>query len=362
MAEAASPSVRAGFPKPRRAIEQMAAYVPPTGNRIGKLRLDFNENTVGCSPRVAAALERLATKEFLSTYPEYQEARRKVGKFFGLQPDQMLFSDGTDEAIHLLCSTYIDPGDEAVMPWPTFPMFRFYIQVAGGEPRRIPYRQPDLAFPLEELLEAITTQTRLVLVANPNNPTGGAIGLGEIEQILQRAENAAVLIDEAYFEFYGVTALQLMPSYRNLFVCRTFSKAFGLAGLRVGCLLSQAENIAAVRKGQSPYSVNSLGVLCASEAIEDQEYVRSYVREVLEGREMLLAGLRQLGVPFYPTFANFVLADFGERAGQVCAALRERGVLVRDRSAEAPGTVRITVGTKSQINQLLRGLGEVLAA
>lgn len=358
----AGPSVKTGFPKPRRAIEQMAAYVPPTGNRIGKLRLDFNENTVGCSPRVAAALERLATKEFLSTYPEYQEARRKVGKFFGLPPDQVLFSDGTDEGIHLLCSTYVEAGAEVVMPWPAFPMFRFYVQVAGGEPVRVSYRPPNLEFPLEELLEAITARTRLVLVANPNNPTGGAIGLGEIERILQRAENAAVLIDEAYFEFCGVTALQLLPSYPNLFVSRTFSKAFGLAGLRVGCLLSQAENIAVVRKGQSPYSVNSVGVLCASEAIEDHEYVRSYVRDVLEAREILLQGLRDLGVHFYPTQANFVLADFGERATPVCEALRERGILVRDRSGELPGTVRITVGTKPQTAKLLAALGEVLGA
>jgi histidinol-phosphate aminotransferase len=227
----------------------------------------------------------------------------------GLQPDQLLFSDGTDEAIHLLCSTYVEPGDEVVMPWPTFPMFRFYVQVAGGEPRRISYRQPDLAFPLDELLAAITPRTRLVLVANPNNPTGSAIGLGEIEKILQKAENAAVLIDEAYYEFYGLTALQLLPDYPNLFVSRTFSKAFGLAGLRVGCLLSQAENITSVRKGQSPYSVNSLGVLCASEAVEDQDYVRAYVRDVLEAREILLSGLSRLGVRFYPTQANFVLAD-----------------------------------------------------
>jgi histidinol-phosphate aminotransferase len=353
--------VRAGFPKPRRAIEQMTAYVPPTGNRIGKLRLDFNENTVGCSPRVAAALERLATKEFLSTYPEYQEARRKMGKFFGLEPRQVLFSDGTDEAIHLLCGTYVEPGDEVVMPWPTFPMFRFYTQVAGGDPRRISYRQPDLEFPLEELLQAITPRTRLVLVANPNNPTGGAIGLAEVETILQRAEQAAVLIDEAYFEFYGVTALDLLPRYPNLFVCRTFSKAFGLAGLRVGCLLSQPENIASVHKGQSPYSVNSVGVLCASEAVEDQEYVRSYVRDVLEARQILLGGLRDLGVRFYPTQANFVLADFSERSDAVCQRLQERGILVRNRSGELPGTVRITVGTKSQVGRLLAGLGEVLA-
>ena len=357
-----SRTVRTAFPKPRRAIELMSPYSPPTGNRIGKLRLDFNENTTGCSPRVAAALERLANKEFLSTYPEYQEARRKMSKFYGVQPDQLVFSDGTDEAIHLLCDTYVEAGDEVAMPWPAFPIFRFYAQVVGAEPRRIPYRQPDLDFPLEELLEAINPRTRLVMVANPNNPTGGAIGLAEIERILQRAENVAVLIDEAYFEFYGVTALSLLPSYPNLFVSRTFSKAFGLAGLRVGCLVSQAENVAIMRKGQSPYSVNSLGILCATEAIEDQEYVRSYVREVLEAREILLAGLREFGLRLFPTNANFVLVEFGERAAAVCQGLRERGILVRDRSAELPGTVRITVGTRSQVGKLLAALGEVLAA
>lgn len=360
MAEVDS-QVSAGFPKPRRAIEQIAPYVPPTGNRMGKLRLDFNENTIGCSPRVAAALDRLATKEFLSTYPEYEEARRKVGRFFGLGSDQLLFSDGTDEAIHLLCNTYVDAGDEVVMPWPTFPMFRFYVQVAGGEPLRIPYRRPDLGFPLEELLQAITPRTRLVLVANPNNPTGGAIGLGDIETILQRAEHAAVLIDEAYFEFYGVTALDLLPRYPNLFVSRTFSKAFGLAGLRVGCLLSQSENIAMVHRGQSPYSVNSVGVLCAGEAVDDYEYVRSYVQDVLGARKILLSGLQELGVKYFPTEANFVLADFGERSGKVCQGLRQEGILVRDRSGEMPGTVRITVGTKLQVERLLTGLRQVLA-
>ncbi len=347
---------------PRRAIEQMAAYVPPTSSRHGKLRLDFNENTVGCSPRVVRLLRKLASREFLSIYPEYQQAREKLGAFLEVESDQVLFSNGTDEGIHALCNTYVDPGDEVIMPWPTFPMFRFYVEVVGGRPRRIAYRSPDLAFPLEEILEAITPATKAVLIANPNNPTGGAIGLGEIQKILERAEHAAVLIDEAYFEFYRVTALELLPRYPNLFVSRTFSKTYGLAGLRVGCLLSQAENIRSMRKGQSPYSINSLGILCALEAIEDQEYLSAYVGEVLKARERLCRGLRRLGIPYYPSEANFVLATFGEQAAAVCARLREKGILVRDRSAELPGTVRITVGKLKQMRTLLTALEEVLAS
>jgi histidinol-phosphate aminotransferase len=354
--------VGTGFPRPRRAIQEMAPYVPPTADRLGKLRLDFNENTVGCSPRVVAALQRLAAQDLLPAYPEYHRAREIVGKFFGVSAGQMLFTDGTDEAIHLLCSTYVEPGDEVILPWPTYPMYRFYVEVAGGQPRLVPFRPPHLDFPLEEMLSAVTSRTRLILIANPNSPTGGAIGLGEIERLLHRAEGTALLIDEAYFEFYGITALKLLEKYPNLFVSRTFSKAYGLAGLRVGCLFSQADNIASVHKGQSPYSVNSLGVVCVAEAVEDQQYVQNYVREVLAARDDLQAGLTRLGLRHYPTQANFVLVEFGERTAAVCRLLREKGILVRDRSRELPGTIRITVGTKPQVAQLLHALGEVLAA
>ena len=224
----------------------------------------------------------------------------------------------------------------------------------------VPYREPNLAFPMEELLAAIGPKTRAVLVANPNNPTGGAIGIEEIERILAHAAGAAVLIDEAYFEFCGVTALELIPRYPNLFVSRTFSKTYGLAGLRVGCLFSQAENMALVRKGQSPYSVNVLAAACVTAAIEDQEYIRGYVSEVLTAREELLAALRRLDIPYWPTQANFVLTHLGERAGRVVEGLAARGIRVRDRGKERAGAVRFTVGTREQTAQLIAAVEELL--
>ena len=358
MAKKATPE----FPRARAAIRRMAPYRPPTDGRGGMLRLDFNENTVGCSPRVVETLRKKATAQFLSVYPEYQASREEIAPFFGVDPDQLTFADGTDEAIQLIVHTYVDAGEEVLIPWPTFPIFRVAAESAGTKVKLIRYPKATLNFPLGRLLRAIKPTTRLILTANPNNPTGGAIGLDEIETILQSAPRAAVLIDEAYFEFYGITALDLMTQYPNLFVSRTFSKVYGMAGLRIGCLFSQAENIAMLRKFQSPYSVNSLAVACALEAVKDQDYIRSYVDEVLEAREILCRGLDALGLPYYPTHANFVLVRFGDRTKAVYQGMRQRGILVRDRSHEISGTIRITAGTKRQVRRMFKVLGQVMGS
>ncbi len=223
-----------------------------------------------------------------------------------------------------------------------------------------PYRAADLAFPLEELLDAITSATRAVLLANPNNPTGTAVDAAGLRRILERAGQAAVLVDEAYFEFHGVTALPLLAEHPNLFVSRTFSKVYGMAGLRLGCLFSQAGNIAWLHKAQSPYSVNALAVLCAAEAVQDRDYIDAYVGEALESRRMLCRALDRLKIPYYPSSGNFVLARFGDRARAVRDGLRERGILVRDRGHEIPGALRITVGKKAQLRKFLAALREVL--
>jgi histidinol-phosphate aminotransferase len=180
-----------------------------------------------------------------------------------------------------------------------------------------------------------------------------------IERILGRARKAVVLVDEAYYEFSGVTALAEIERIPNLFVSRTFSKAFGMAAMRLGCLFSHESNVAYLHKAQSPYSVNSPAVVAAQAAVEDGDYIRGYVAEALAAREILCLGLERLGVPYVPSSANFVLARFGERAIEVRDALRERGILVRDRSYEAPGSVRITVGTREQTRRLAAALEEI---
>jgi histidinol-phosphate aminotransferase len=216
-----------------------------------------------------------------------------------------------------------------------------------------------MEFPLAALLDAITPETRAILIANPNNPTGTGVSLEGIERIVRRARRAAVLVDEAYYEFAGVTALAEIERLPNLFVCRTFSKVFGMAAMRLGCLFSHPANIQFLHKAQSPYSVNALAVVAAQAAVRDTDYIRNYVAEVLAARELLCVGLEKLGVRYVPSSANFVLTYMGSRAIEIRDYLRERSILVRERTYEVPGTVRITAGTREQTRQLLASLEEI---
>jgi histidinol-phosphate aminotransferase len=348
-----------GVLQPRDAVLKMAPYSPPTAGRAGKLRLDFNENTVGASPKVIDYLREHLTADGLSVYPEYGEIKRELAEFFSVDPEDFILTNGTDEAIQVLINTYVDDGDEVLLLQPSYAMYRFYAEVAGAAVRAIPYRREKLAFPLEELLQAIRPNTRAILIANPNNPTGTGTSRAGIERILERAGNAAVLIDEAYYEFCGVTALPLLNDYPNLFVSRTFSKVFGMAAMRLGCLFSQSGNVDFLHKAQSPYSVNSVAVLAARAAIQDRAYIEKYVTEVLAARELLYVGLEKLEIKYYDSKANFVLLEAGDRAIPLRDELRRRGVLVRDRSYEIPGCVRVTVGTRDQVRLFLSELEQI---
>ncbi|HVW10660.1 MAG TPA: histidinol-phosphate transaminase [Bryobacteraceae bacterium] len=344
---------------PRRAVQSMAPYSPPTGNRHDKLRLDFNENTVGCSPAVIEHLKSILTAGELTVYPDYARVKAALSAHFRVSPDELLLTNGTDEAIQVLVNTYVDDGDEVIALRPSYAMYRFYAEVAGAKIVEVDYKAPALAFPMAELLAAITPKTRAILIANPNNPTGTAIGLPSIERILNAAPNAAVLIDEAYYEFFGVTALTQIAKYPQLFVSRTFSKVYGMAALRMGCLFSQAANVKYLHKAQSPYSVNALAAAAAEAAIRDTAYIESYVTEALAAREMLEAGFEKLGIDYVPGSANFGLGYFGDRAIEIRDALREKAILVRDRSYEIPGGVRITVGTRAQARLVLTELEKI---
>ena len=344
---------------PRPAVERMAAYHPPSGARRNKLRLDFNENTVGASPLVLDFIKRFLTANDLTIYPEYEHALEDLASHFGVSAKELTLTNGTDEAIQLLVNTFIDAGQEVVILQPSYAMYKFYSQLAGATVAGVDYHAKDMGFPLEELLERITPATRGVFISNPNNPTGTATNVTALQRILERAPNAAVLVDEAYYEFCGVTALPLLREWPNLFVSRTFSKVYGMAAMRCGCLFSRAENMAFLKKAQSPYSVNMIAAMAARIAVQDRRFVEEYVTEVLAAREFLYVGLEKLGISYYMSQANFVLFQVGDRAVEIRDELRERGVLVRDRSYEIPGCVRVTVGTHDQVERFLNELKEI---
>ncbi len=337
----------------------MAAYHPPSGGRRNKLRLDFNENTVAAPPGVIDFIKRYLTAADLTMYPEYEHALEDLALHFGVGIDEITLTNGTDEAIQLLVNTYVDDNDRVLILRPSYAMYKFYSQLAGAQITEVDYRPGTLAFPLPELLEQIDKFTRAVLISNPNNPTGTGLNLAGIESILKKASNAAVLIDEAYYEFSGVTAIRAIDQYPNLFVSRTFSKIFGMAGMRCGCLFSQPDNMKHLRKAQSPYSVNSLAAMAARIAVQDEKFIENYAVEVLAARELLYVGLERLNIPYIESQANFVLFQAGDRAIDIRERLREKGILVRDRSYELEGCLRVTVGTREQIGRFLDELKEI---
>ena len=344
---------------PRSAVRSLKEYHPPLGNREG-LRLDFNENTVGCSPRVLQKLREI-TADQLARYPDRDPAERIVATHLGIEREEVLLTNGTDEAIHLICETYLEPGDEAIIVVPTFSMYEIYAGATGVKIVTLPAGD-DFIFPIETVLARINQRTRLIAVANPNNPTGTLVSQLELLRIAQAAPQAALLVDEAYYEFCGESMLPQWRDVPNIFVSRTFSKAYGLAGLRIGVLMGNTAQMQWLRRVSSPYNLNEAAIQCLPEALADQDYVRSYVEEALGGRKQLEEELQSWGIRYWPSRANFVLMYFGEKNSDFIRLMRERGILVRDRSADpgCEGCVRITVGTAAQNERLFSALREVL--
>jgi histidinol-phosphate aminotransferase len=215
---------------------------------------------------------------------------------------------------------------------------------------------------MDGLRRTLNPATRVIVVANPNNPTGAAASLDDLLLIAESAPDAALLVDEAYFEFHGETVLREWRMRPNIFVARTFSKAYGLAGLRVGVLCGNHEQMDAVRRVSSPYNVNSVALTCLPEALADEAYVRNYVEEVRAGRVELETALENLGIPYWPSHANFVLIRLGEFNSAFIRGMRNRGILVRDRSRDygCQGCVRITLGSAEHTEKLLAALHETL--
>lgn len=337
----------------RRAILKRRTYEAPAEGRSGKVRLDFNENTAGCSSAVRRALAKLTAKQ-IAMYPEYQAPTERLARHFGVRPRELLLTNGGDDALRVFFDTFVEPGTSILICEPTFPMYRYYAEIAGAKITVLRYGK-EMEFPLEEVIAGLRKKPRVLFIANPNNPTGTLLREKELQRILKAATHTVVVMDEAYAEFSDFTAAPWIRRHPQLFVARTFSKVAGLAALRLGAVIACVESLSLVRRAMPPFPVNLAALVAAEAAAGDRSAMRAYVNEVKRLRKWLAAELRKLNVKTFPSAGNFLLANFGPQGPALFRKLEKQGILLRDRGKDmGAGFVRITIGANSEMQQLLR--------
>src|SRR5579859_4180437 len=259
----------------RKAILERRTYEAPAEGRWGKIRLDFNENTTGCSRAALAALRRLSGKE-LAMYPEYQAPTKILARHLGVRPEELLLTNGGDDALRVFFDTFVEPRTHILICEPTFPMYRYYAEIAGARIEVCRYDSQQ-RFPLDHILAKLRKKPRVFFLANPNNPTGTLVKPAALRKILGAAPNTAVVLDEAYAEFAGFSTVPWIHRHPNLFIARTFSKSAGLAALRLGAVIAAKDSLAFVRRAMPPFPVNLAALVAAEAALRDGKTIRKYV-------------------------------------------------------------------------------------
>lgn len=345
-----------GLPRARAEVEGLQAYSAPLEGRRGMLRLDFNENTVGPSPQVVAAIRAIPAEQY-AIYPEYDGLREAVvaNLALPLAPSQIGLFNGVDAAINAIFHAYGDRGDTLLTTSPTFGYYTPCAQMQGMVIEAIPYRLPDFAFPLEELRAALQGCPRILLICNPNNPTGTRLAPELILELAAAAPGTLVVVDELYEAFTGDSVLPSadFAATPNLLVLRSLAKTAGLAGLRIGFAIGAAPVVDRIARVTGPYDINSFAVTAAHAALADQAYVDSYVAEVLRARSWLAQQLQAAGVRHHAAGGNYLLIWPERPAEEVEQRLRQAGILVRSMAAKPliDGSLRVSLGTSEQMQR-----------
>ncbi len=343
--------------KPRKCLLTLPEYRTPVTEMPLELRLDLNESTTGCSPRVLEKIKSMDAQK-LALYAPRDAGEQMVGAITGRPAAQLLLTNGGDEAIDIFCRGYLEADTEAIIVTPAFSMYEIFAQAAGAKIVNVPMG-PDYTFPVEQVIAAITPATRAIFITNPHNPSGSVTQANTIMSVLNAAPDAAVLVDEAYYDFYGQTMMDTVGKIPNLFVLRTFSKAYGLAGVRIGVLAGQSNHMAVLRRMPSPFNVNTFALECLQTALSDRKFVNDYVAQVRETREWFGKQIEEIGFKVWPSFANFVLVDFGEQKTKILEQMTEWGIALRDRP-DCEGCVRITIGRQKEMEVVVMGLKQIL--
>jgi histidinol-phosphate aminotransferase len=354
-------------------VRDLAPYVP--GKPVEELerelgiasavKLASNESPIGPSRRAVEAM--FAVAENLNRYPEDTcfVLRDALATHLGVTPDHFTFAGGSDGILDLLAKCFLAPGDEALFPWPSFAMYPIMTKGAGATPVQVPLDK-DFRADVGALLSAVTKRTRLLVLANPNNPTGTSIGASDFMRLVRELPERVVLVaDEAYLEFVRRSdfpdSVAALRERETLVVLRTFSKAFALAGLRVGYAIACPELISYLERARHPFIVNTLAQVAATAALRDREHTARIVKLTHEGIAQIEAGVRKLGLRCAETDANFLLVEVGPNADQLQEKLLHHGVITRPLGSFGLKThLRVSVGLPEENERFLASLAHEL--
>jgi histidinol-phosphate aminotransferase len=323
----------------------------------GSVKLASNENPLGPSPLAIKAM-RTVLKE-VNRYPDGScyYLRNVLSEKIKVRGDQLIFGNGSNEIIELAVRTFISPGNEAIMAHPSFVVYSMIVQAAQGNNIVVPLK--DWRHDLDAMASQITDRTRLIFIANPNNPTGTINTKAEMDRFMDKVpDHILVIVDEAYYEYAQspdyADSIKFLMADRNILVLRTFSKIYGLAGLRIGYGIAKASLIEEMNKVRQPFNVNSLAQAAAIEALKDESHLRRVKQLNMRGKKFLYKELNNMGLSFVPSEANFIYVMFNEEvAGSINEKMLKQGIIVRPMG---PNTIRITTGLQGENRKLVKAL------
>lgn len=336
-------------------IQKIGYYGQPLAKRrnFDGLLLDFNEKTSKTDLNILRAIIKCLSGDSLRVYPEYDGLNERIAKYVGVSSENIMTVNGTDQGIDLIFRTFTDK-DEVIIPLPSFSMFTQWSNIAGNKIVSPIYDKETMAFPLADVLKSINKRTKLIVICNPNNPTGTLLLINQIATIAKRAKNAIVYVDEAYFEFSKISAVGLLKRFPNIIISRTFSKAFGLGGLRIGYLIARPKYIQEMLKVRGPYDVNMVAYFGAMSALKNLSGTNRYIDKVVnKARPLVESFFRENNIKYFPSVSNFILVN-PDNSKRVFEILKENGILVRyQKQAPIAGMLRITIGTVEQMKKFI---------
>ncbi|MDD2752103.1 MAG: histidinol-phosphate transaminase [Candidatus Omnitrophica bacterium] len=326
------------------------------------IKLASNENPLGPSPKAVAAMKKKLA--LVNRYPDSQSfyLKRKLGKFYNLKPANIVLGNGSDELIDIIIKTFVEDDENIVTSATTFLEYEIIAQVLGREVRKAPLKY--FKYDLVAMKKLVDKKTKLIFIANPNNPTGTYVTKFELEDFLKELpENVILVLDEAYDAFIDVNDFPSSLNYlgKNVIVLKTFSKSYGLAGLRIGAAFLEAQGAAFMERVRQPFNINLLAQAAAMAALEDNKFLSRTRKYVLEGKNYLYDALKKSGITYVPSVTNFILVDTGKDGVAVFKDMLQKGVIVRDMQQYGlKNFIRVTIGTKKENERFIKVLKKVL--